>query len=187
MAMQNRPPAAPWRVIGPAPFTMLVAGVVRSGNVSEGRNPTRVRNGWTQQQVSSVSPIAGVLHSTQPARIGNPNPGTANQSPTAEVTVLNNTFVTDSSVWVGPYEFRAGWDFAIGAGVNATATALAAAISLRHNLSANAVGAVVTVEGPVGLEGGTYQIRVVNGANLNFEATSGFTSEVPTLLPIESV
>jgi hypothetical protein len=51
---------------------------------------------------------------------------------------------------VGPYELVANRDFTPGGGVAATATAIAAAIDNLPGYNGTAVGAVVTVTGPLG-------------------------------------
>jgi len=69
-----------------------------------------------------------------------------------EFTVANNDFSDRAVLILGEYRLVSNIDFMAGAGVNATATNIAAAISRVRGFSATAVLAVVTVEysdGPI--------------------------------------
>lgn len=145
---------------GQKPFTILVANLKGGSDPSRGAafNPVKQRIGFTMQHFVEVG---GRGETTFP--LSRSTPGTATRVGYATytvadtpvrgsgtVTVANNTFLGPTTVMVGKYEFLSGSDFAIGAGVNNTATNLAAAIDATPEYSASAVGAVVTVTGLAG-------------------------------------
>jgi len=69
------------------------------------------------------------------------------------VTVADNDFSTGlCELTIGPYTFRGGVDYAIGAALANTAINLAAAITNIPELTAVAVGADVTIDHPYGLD-----------------------------------
>ena len=94
------------------------------------------------------------------------------------VTVADNDFTTG---WVefilGDYRLISDIEFAVGAGVNDTATNLAAAISLLPGFSASAVGADVTVLSSDTM--GEIDFRALHRGtkvNLTFVPSTGFLS-----------
>lgn len=64
---------------------------------------------------------------------------------TGSFVVADNTFPAVAELLIGDYRLLNNFDYAIGVGVNQTATNIAAAISRLPNFSASAVGATVTV------------------------------------------
>jgi hypothetical protein len=145
---------------GQKPFTMLVANLKGGSDPSRGAafNPVKQRTAFTVQHFIEVG---GRGETTFPR--SRSTPGTATRVGYATytvadtpvrgsgtITVASNTFLGPTTVTVGKYEFLSGSDFAIGAGVNNTATNLAAAIDATPEYSAVAVGAVVTVTGLTG-------------------------------------
>lgn len=145
------------------PFTILVANLTGGSDPSRGAvfNPVKKRTGFTMQHFIEV---AGRGETTFP--LSRSTPGTATRvglatftvpnTPvrgTGTITVASNSFLGPTTVTVGKYEFLSGSDFAIGAGVNATAANLAAAIDATSEYAAVAVGAVVTVTGLYGPTG----------------------------------
>jgi hypothetical protein len=145
------------------PFTILVANLTGGSDPSRGAafNPVKKRIGFTMQHFVE---IGGRGETTFP--LSRSTPGTATRvglvaytvpnTPvrgTGTITVASNSFLGPTTVTVGKYEFLSGSDFAIGAGVNATATNLAAAIDATPEYAAVAVGAAITVTGLFGPTG----------------------------------
>lgn len=142
-----------------APYTLLVANLDRPAFPEKGINAHKTRTGFRMSAIQSLG--AGetmqggtmVPVGTQLGLIDGYADG-APTRPQGTVTVANNTFAGPSAMLrVGKYTLVSNVHFAPGGGVNATATALAAAITLLPGYDANAVGAVITVEGPSGALG----------------------------------
>lgn len=146
---------------GPS-FELLVANLSRP-NPSPGHGadpatsrPTKIRSGFVFRHVQNIGLAGDLTNATRgPARSvitktlnAQMQPFDPNEAPTAEITVISDTFAGPSaSVFVGPFEVVAERDFVTGGGVAVTATNLAAAISNLPGYAAIAVGAVVTVDG----------------------------------------
>jgi len=110
--------------------------------------------------------------------------------PTADVEVISDTFAGDSaSILLGPFDLVSNRDFTTGGGVAATATNIANAINNLPGYGASAVGATVTVTGPVGQGPESIRFRAVyRGGTENFDFTwprqDGFLG-YPTVAPME--
>ena len=143
---------------------VLVANIEGAGDPSIGVNPVKVRTGFSRQILPEVSRTGGVY-----TRIFEYGRTFDRRSPgvhtllgkltglyvraSADLTVVDNTFTNLAIVFIGDYTFTSGVDYAVGAGVNNTATNLAAAIDGIGGYEASAVGAVVTVTAPLGPNG----------------------------------
>jgi len=148
-----------------APYTLLVANFSRptpsllTGSDTENMPPTKTRTGFVFQNIQTLgfasdhvsgtsTPARSLLTKTQ---LGIMNPFPPNDPPQGEVTVASDVFVGQSaSLFVGPFELVSNRDFVTGGGAAATALNIAAAIDSLPGYSAVAVGAAVTVEGPLG-------------------------------------
>jgi hypothetical protein len=167
------------RLISAQPsFTMLVANLSGGSNPSRGAsgNPVKIRKSFAYQNFPE---LAGRGPEITPPSL--PTPGTATRwghvdytvSPvpvnaTGTITVANNAFGGPTTVRIGQYSFTSGEDFAIGAGVNNTATNLAAAIDSLPEYSAAAVGAAITVTGLVGALGNAVLFAATGSSPNNF-------------------
>ena len=177
-------------------FTILVANLKGGSDPSRGAafNPVKQRIGFTLQNFVE---IGGRGETTFP--LSRSTPGTATRvglakypvsdTPvrgTGTVTVANNTFLGPTTVTVGKYEFLSGSDFAIGAGVNNTATNLAAAIDATSEYTASAVGAVVTVTGLTGPLG--HEVAFFAGGwspnNFTFSPADRMAGAEPSIGPV---
>lgn len=121
--------------------------------------PTKTRSGFVFGHLQNIGFSAALTQHgysasaiTGTTNVGiDPFEATPPARPTGAVTVANNTFSPGSATLiVGPFALAADRDFVAGGGVNATATAIAAAINNLPGYEAAAVGAEVTVEGPLG-------------------------------------
>lgn len=143
---------------------ILVANIDGAGDPSMGINPVKVRTGFVRQNCPEVSRIGGVY--TRVFEYGRTfdrrYPGThtllgrvtgSYVRASVDVTVVDNDFSDAATLFIGDYTFTSGVDFVVGGGVNATATALAAAIDGINGYAAAAVGPVVTVTAPPGPNG----------------------------------
>jgi hypothetical protein len=122
--------------------------------------PTKTRTGFEFGHVQNIGMSATLTQHgysasvvAQTTNVGiEPFENTPPTRPTGVVTVANNTFAPGSaSLFVGPFELAANRDFIAGGGVNATATAIAAAIDNLPGYDAAAVAADITVTGPLGV------------------------------------
>lgn len=143
---------------------VLVANIEGAGDPSLGVNPVKVRTGFARQNLPEVSRIGGVYTRTfeYGRTFDRRSPGTHTLlgkltgsyiRASVAITVADNTFTNAATLYVGDYSFTSGVDFAVGGGVNATATNIAAAIDGVGGYEAVAVGAVVTVTAPAGPNG----------------------------------
>jgi len=142
-----------------APYTLLVANFDRPAMPEKGINAHKIRTGFTMSAIQSFGgedtmqggtmvPIQTQFGLADIYAAGAPT------QPTATLTVVSNVFAGDSAhLFVGPFTIVSNVHFTPGGGVNATATALAAAIDLLPGYAAVAVGPIVTVTGPVGALG----------------------------------
>lgn len=147
-----------------APYNILVANLDRPAMPEKGIAAHKIRTGFRLSHIQALGKGATmqggsmVVAQTGLGLIDAYAAG-APTRPTGTVTVANNTFSGDSALLrVGQYTIVSNIHFAPGGGVNATATALAAAISLLPGYSALAVGAVVTIQGPAGALGDALQL-----------------------------
>lgn len=171
-----------------APFTMLVANIKGASDPSKGTsgNPVKLRSTFTVQnfpeipgrgpetittnpKTPGVGTRLGLVHYTTP-----PVPVRA----TGTITVASNTFTGPTTLQLGAFLITSGQEFAIGGGVNATATNLAAAISNLPGYAASPLGAVVTVTGLVGPIGNVaaFWAGGSNPQNFTFSPTNGAMS-----------
>lgn len=134
----------------PMPSLLVGADPVVAG-------PTKTRGGFVFGHVGSIGLIptlAGYAGSTVSniVNVGlNPFENIPPTRPTGSLTVASNTFAPGSAtVYVGPFELVVYRDWTPGGGVNATATAIAAAITNLPGYDATAAVATVSVEGPLG-------------------------------------
>lgn len=159
---------------------VLVANIDGAGDPSRGINPVKVRTGFARQNLPEVSRIGGVY--TNVFEYGRTfdrrSPGTHTLQgkltgsyvrASATVTVVSNVFTAAATLYVGDYTFTSGVDYAVGGGVNATATNIASAIDGVGGYAAVAVGPVITVTSPVGPNGDNTYIDVAyTGTVQNF-------------------
>ncbi len=172
-------------VTAQAPFKMLVANLTGGSDPSRGRsgNPVKARSTFTQQHFLD---IAGRGVETTPVspktagigvRMGHVKytVGTLPVRATSTITVANNTFLGPTTIQLGDYVLTSDEDFVVGAGVNNTATNLAAAISRLPGYSAAAAAAIVTVSGLTGILGN--EVLFTSGGsspnNLTLSPTNG--------------
>jgi len=143
---------------------VLVANIEGAGDPSLGINPVKVRTGFARQNLPEVSRIGGVYTRTfeYGRTFDRRSPGVhtllgklagSYVRASATVTVTSNSFTDAATLYVGDYSFTSGVDFAVGGGVNATATNIATAIDGIGGYTAAAVGAVITVTAPPGPNG----------------------------------
>lgn len=163
---------------------VLVANIEGAGDPSIGVNPVKVRTGFARQNLPEVSRIGGVYTNVfEYGRVfDRRSPGThtllgkltgSYVRASATITVVSNVFTNAATLYVGDYTFTSGVDYAVGGGVNATATNIAAAINGVGGYAAAAVGPVVTVTAPPG----------PNGDNVYVDATYSGTVQNFTLAP----
>lgn len=160
------------------PFTMLVANLAGGSNPSRGPsgNPVKIRKSFTFQHFPE---LGGRGPEITPQSLD--TPGTATRwghveytvppvpvNATGTITVASNAFGGPTTVRIGQYDFTSGEDFAIGAGVNNTATNLAAAIDALPEYSAVAVGAAITVTGLAGVLGNAVLFAATGSSPNNF-------------------
>ena len=120
-----------------APSFTTLLGVVQAGQPDKGEpfNATALRTTALSQDI-----VVG-RHTQKGLITGNPP-----AAQTASFTVASNNFGTGRAVIrLGDYQIVAGVDYIPGAGVNATATAVAAAIDALPEFSAAAVVAAVNI------------------------------------------
>lgn len=97
-----------------------------------------------------------------------------NQQASGTITITDYTELAGKTITVNANVLTEGTDFARGASNNACATALAAAINALANVSATAVGNVITIKADApGVAGNAY--------NLLTDATAGITLSGATL------
>lgn len=158
-------------------FTILVANL-GTPTTAKGVPGERLRAGFRMSLTPSLGRPQGMLGGTMATvRCGTGSYFDAAQGapsrPTATVEVVSNTFAgTSAKLYVGQYTLISGVHFIVGGGVNATATALAAAISALPGYTGNAVGAVVTVQGPLGALGIAVRFSAkYTGGDVNYSFT----------------
>lgn len=118
-------------------------GVVRTDTPSRSSYRCQ-RYGWVDAPNEENGVIVGV---GPPTTIG-PGLRPATVPPaqaTATVQVDDNDFSARATLFVGPFRAVSGLDYAIGGGVNATATNLAAYLDALPHISASALADVVTI------------------------------------------
>lgn len=182
-------------------FTTLVANIEGAGDPSKGRNPVKVRTGFTSQHICEVP-----RGSVAPERVPDPRtPGLHTHEglltwttpgvpvgATGSILVADNTFTSAAVLYLGDFTVTSGVDFTVGGSTALTATALAAAIQALPGFSASAALSTVSVTGPFGPDGNevrcsaTYQGSV---QNYTITPVTGFLSGAepylgpPVLLP----
>lgn len=182
-----------------APFTILVANLDTPSMPEKGIPAGITRTGFRMSHIQALGKgqtMQGgtmVVVQTSLGLVDGYAAG-APTRPQAQLTVASNTFAGDSAILqVGPFALVSNVHFAPGGGVNATATALAAAITLLPGYDAVAVGAVVTVQGPAGALGDDLRLDAhYLGGEKNYtfvwpEKTGflGYLSNLPLLSPGE--
>lgn len=167
-------------------FRMLVANIDGAGDPSRGRNPSKLRQAFEVQnfvEVAGQGPDTKIraraapgLSSARGLRTYTTDP--AFPAPSGcTITVVDNTFTYAAKLYLGPYVLVSGVDYTVGGAVGATATNLAAAIDALPGFSASAVGAVITVTGPLGEVGNELRFSAVYSGsvqNLTLSPTTGF-------------
>jgi len=174
-------------ITAPPKFKILVANIENAGDPSRGNNPVKVRTGFQKQLLPEVprtgapswSPddstpgvhtYQGLLKSTTPK---------VPVASTGTVTVGNNTFTAQATLYLGPYTITSNVDFTPGGTTALTATALAAAISALPEFSASAALSVVTITGPFGPMGNELRFEDIYAgsiANYTLSPTDGSLS-----------
>lgn len=125
---------------GSPSFRRNVANQASGSTPDSGRNPTITRSTYEAAYIAEGNrrPNHGM-----PSAGGS---GAIDVRPTGVFTVADNNFSTGTCIIkIGDFEFVSGVDFVAGAGVNATATNIAAAINALPGWSASALAADVTV------------------------------------------
>jgi len=150
------------------PFTILVDGLIQGSDPSRGTagNPVRSRRAYEFQVFTTDGNryYNGLSEGEPPAPA------------TATLTVADDDHTTGYAyIYIGDYQLVADVDYVTGGGVNATATNIAAAISRLKDFSATALGAVVSIDGPLGLDGETWR----------FEGEYGGSKTNYTLVPAD--
>lgn len=146
-------------------YTLLVANFSRPtpslifGGDPDTDGPTKTRGGFVFGHVQNIGfansltqhgQARSLITSTSNMQI-NPFEASPPERPSGAVTVASNTFAPGSaSLLVGPYELVVNRDFTPGGSAALTAAAIAAAIDNLPGYDGAAVGAVVTVTGPLG-------------------------------------
>ena len=181
-------------------FTLLVANLTRGSDPSRnsGGNPVKARTGFTFQHFPDVNRDSANDRGPKVENARTPGIGTQmgvvhyTSAPvpvnaTGTITVANNTFAVPAALYIGVFVLVTGEQYPVGAGVNATATAIAAAIDMLPGYSAAAVGAIVTVTGPAGPNGNAILFKAVYSgtvANFTLSPTTGhLTGGEPTIGP----
>jgi hypothetical protein len=146
-------------------YTLLVANFSRPtpslifGADPDTAGPTKTRGGFVFGHIQSIGFSSTLTQSGQARSLItnttnmqiDPFEATPPEAPSGVVTVSSNTFSPGSAgVIVGPFTLIVNRDFVPGGGAAATATALAAAIDALPGYTGAAVGADVTVTGPLG-------------------------------------
>ncbi len=159
-----------------APYLLLVANLDGAAAPEAGIPAPKARTGFRLSHIQSIglgsTMQGGTMVPTQTILgIVDVYADGAPTRPEATLTVVSNVFAGDSArLYVGPFVLVSYVHYIPGAGVAATATALAAAIDALPGYDAVAVGADVTVEGPVGALG--VQLRFYaeyTGGEKNFD------------------
>lgn len=182
-------------------FTTLVANIEGAGDPSKGRNPVKIRTGFTSQHVPEI-PRAGLVPShafdartpgvhTNEGLLTGTTPGVAVRA-SATITVASNSFGSPATLLLGDYTVTSGQDFTVGGSTALTATALATAIDGLPGFTAVAVLSTVTVTGPAGPMGNETPCSAVYAGsvqNYTLSPATGFMSGAqpylgpPVLLP----
>lgn len=134
-----------------------------------------MRNGYIVTGMQANSSVPGQLGQQAPGQFA---------AKTAQFTVADNNFATGRVVVVlGEHKITNGFDYVLGGGVNATATAVAAAINRIPGYTAAAVAADVTInyhDGPVDV----VEFRVIHyGDRANFTPLVPDTGFMATGVP----
>ncbi len=157
-----------------ASWKVLVANLSAASFPEKGIAADKIRTGFRMSvlQTLGVGPTQGGSVVPNGAFLGiiDGYAAGAPTRPSATITVVDNTFAGDSArLYVGPFTLVSGIHFTPGGGVNATATAIAAAVSLLPGYTGGAVGAVVTVPGPAAALGDALRLNAdYTGGNKNF-------------------
>lgn len=145
------------RLTAQRPFRILVANQSQGSYPDLGINISdpgvRLRRSWRFQNIShtgvGTADAVGAAMALSQGGAGVGNPARA----TATITVDDNDFTDGAVVRIGPYEITIPGDVTPGAGVNATATALALAITALPGYNAVAVLDDVNIQGRKGIQG----------------------------------
>ena len=160
-------------------YQLLVANFSGGGDPSHGRNPVKIRQEFIYQHFPEIPG-----HGTEfgAGTIAEKTPGVRTMMGTLDyttpltpipaagtVTVVDNDFTAPSSLMLSEFELTSGEDFTVGGAVGATATNLALAISALPGFTATALGPVITIVGPPGLDGNDVNFEALYaGAVANF-------------------
>lgn len=167
-------------ITAPPKFKILVANIENAGDPSRGINPVKVRTGFEKQLLPEV-PRPGApswspdfttpgTHTFQ-GLLGYTTPLTPVPS-TGTVEVMDNTFTSNATLYLGPYTITANVDYTPGGTTDLTAAALAAAIDALPDFTASALASVVTISGPFGPTGNELRFEAVYaGSVANFALT----------------
>ena len=173
----------PRLITSPPTYTILVANIEGAGDPSLGINPIKVRTGFIEQYFPEKPVFNGLNDGSLYYRSPDYKaPGvhtmqgkltSAYAGATGTITVSSNVFTDIATVFIGPYTFTSGVDFVVGAGVNNTATNLAAAIDALPGFSAVAVGAAITVTATPGPNGDNIQLYAAYAGSVRNFTMSG--------------
>lgn len=135
-------------------YKVLVANLAGPSNPGLGIRPDRIRSVFEMQQVRTLQGGRFASDKTTPgvATICTLCTPTTIARSTCTITVVDNTFTSKATLYIGANVIVSGEDYTPGGGVNATATALTAAINNLPGITATVLGAVVSVSGPAGLD-----------------------------------
>jgi len=180
-----------------APFTLLVANLDRPAMPEKNISARKIRTGFSLSHLQSLgqgTTMQGgsmVVVQTGLGLVDAYAEG-APTRPEGTVTVVSNTFSGDSAhLRVGQFTLVSNVHFTPGGGVDATATALAAAITLLPGYSALAVGPLITIQGPAGALGLDLRLEAeyLGGAKnytltwLHLQGFLGYVSNPPISAP----
>lgn len=155
------------------------------GVLREGSDPSRGAAGTPAKHLSTVTTQLFDVEGRRDASglLGGGPPWTAL---TCSLTVADNDFTNRAEIILGNYVLISNIDYAIGGGVAATATNIAAAISLLPEFSASALGAVVSISYGPTLSQVDFRVRH-SAAIYNFTTlvpdTGIMTLGAPIILP----
>ena len=154
------------------PFPSLISGADPVHDA-----PTKVRTGFEFTHIQTLGfttdhTQAGAARSVVVSTLQQEyEPALPTGLPTADLVVADNVFAgLSATIHLGPYELVSNRDFVPGAGVNATATAIGAAIDNLPGYSTIVAAATVTVSGPRGQVGLPF-FASYTGGNENFTFT----------------
>lgn len=166
-------------------FKILVANLAGGSDPSRGPsgNPVKIRTAFEQQHLVEV-----------PGRGPQMGPGTQDEdkpglrvrhwnllettagvpvASAATLSVDDNDFSLPATLYLGQYVLVSDVDYVVGAGVAATATALAAAIDALPGYTAPVPGAaIISITGPLGPDGNDVLFEAIYGGDIqNFTLT----------------